>query len=303
MAGTLSLVGTPIGNRGDISPRALDVLAAADTVLCEDTRVTGKLLASFDIHTRLERCDENVIVGKAPALVERLAGGEHIAFSSDAGMPCVSDPGAVLVDRVRDALDDGADIRLEVVPGPTAFASALALSGFADTAFFFGGFLPRKRSEVDRTLVSLSALEATLIFYESPHRLMDTLAVVRELLPSRRVCVARELTKLHEEVLRGTASQVLEVLDRREGGIRGEIVLLVESGRGMRAGTLDEGTIAGFVRERLEEGLSRSTVAKETARRFDVAKRVVYDAMCGTDEGEDVPSAVARAIMDAAEKA
>lgn len=236
MSGTLYIVGTPIGNLGDLSPRAAKALAAADVVLAEDTRVTSKLLAHLDLHKPLERCDENVIAARAPELLQRLEAGETLAFCSDAGMPCISDPGTVLVDAVRSAAD--ADVRVEVIPGPTAVATALAASGLASDAFFFGGFLPRKAAERERLLTQLAGLPATLVFYESPHRTLASIDAMAKVFPQRRVCLARELTKLHEEELIGTPSQVAAALRARDGELKGEVVLLVEApgGRGLSQG-------------------------------------------------------------------
>ena len=155
--GGLTLVGTPIGNLSDLSPRGLEALRAADTVCAEDTRVAGRLLAAFGVSARLERCDENVIGQRAASLVERMREGERIAFVSDAGMPAVADPGARLVDA---ALDAG--VAVDVVPGPSAVTCAIAGAGFAAGAFYFGGFLPRKDAERDRLLAELAALPAVL---------------------------------------------------------------------------------------------------------------------------------------------
>lgn len=311
MSGTLYIVGTPIGNLGDLSPRAAKALAAADVVLAEDTRVTSKLLAHLDLHKPLERCDENVIAARAPELLQRLEAGETLAFCSDAGMPCISDPGTVLVDAVRSAAD--ADVRVEVIPGPTAVATALAASGLASDAFFFGGFLPRKTAERERLLTQLAGLPATLVFYESPHRTLASIDAMAKVFPQRRVCLARELTKLHEEELIGTPSQVAAALRARDGELKGEVVLLVEApgGRGLSQGDeLSPEQMEQRVVEVLESCRgSRSAVARELAKALGVPKALMYDALATgagsggaslQDQADGTPPrAVVRAIMAA----
>ena len=173
MGGLLSVVGTPIGNLEDASPRVRRVLGEADVVLCEDTRVTGRLMNAFGLHVRLERCDENIMAEKIDQVLGRLAAGESVAFVSDAGMPGVSDPGQRLVDA---ALDAG--VRVEVVPGPSAVTCALVASGLASEHFFFEGFLPRKRGAQLARLAELAAVPGTLVVYESPRRVAETLANV-----------------------------------------------------------------------------------------------------------------------------
>lgn len=225
--GGLTLVGTPIGNLGDLSPRAADALRAADVVCAEDTRVSGRLLAAFGIEGRLERCDENVIARRAPQLVERMLAGERVAFVSDAGMPAVADPGARLVDACLDA-----GVPVDVVPGPSAVTCAIAAAGFACEAFYFGGFLPRRDAERDRLLAELAGLPAVLAFYESPHRAAASLAAIGRAFPGRRAALCRELTKLHQEVLRAPAPDLAALVADRaagEGGLKGECVLLVDA--------------------------------------------------------------------------
>ena len=229
--GLLSVVGTPIGNLRDASPRVLDTLAAADVVLCEDTRVTGRLMSAFGLHVRLERCDENVMAEKVERVLERLAAGERVAFVSDAGMPGVSDPGQRLVDA---ALDAG--LRVEVVPGPSAVTCALVASGLASEHFFFEGFLPRRPGAQRSRLEELAAVPGTLVVYESPRRAAETLARIAEVMPGRRVALVRELTKLHEEVVRGEAAELAAEVAAR-GEVRGECVIVIAA---PGAGELEE---------------------------------------------------------------
>ena len=192
MSGCLYMVGTPIGNLGDMSPRVAEAFRAADAICCEDTRVTSKLLAHLGISKSLVRCDENVIAQRAPELVDRLLAGETLAFASDAGMPSVSDPGQVLVDAARDA---GVDV--QVIPGPSACVTALVASGISCEHFFFEGFLPRKHGERVRRLGELAGVPGALLFYESPHRAAASLEAIAQVFPKRRVALCRELTKLH----------------------------------------------------------------------------------------------------------
>lgn len=285
--GGLTLVGTPIGNLSDLSPRGLEALRAADTVCAEDTRVAGRLLAAFGVSARLERCDENVIGQRAASLVERMREGERIAFVSDAGMPAVADPGARLVDA---ALDAG--VAVDVVPGPSAVTCAIAGAGFAAGAFYFGGFLPRKDAERDRLLAELAALPAVLAFYESPHRVAASLAAVARVFPGRRSALCRELTKMHQEVVRGVAGELAEQVAGRE--LKGECVLLVDApgaeelGRARRereAAELGLGAAWEFDLDRaiergLEAGKAPSALAKELARASGLSRREVYGRIC-----------------------
>ena len=283
MAGLLSIVGTPIGNLSDASPRVIDTLGRADVVLCEDTRVTGKLMSAFDLHVRLERCDENVIAQKAAGVVERVAAGERVAFVSDAGMPGVSDPGQRLVDA---ALDAG--LSVEVVPGPSAVTCALVASGLASEHFFFEGFLPRKRSAQAARLEELAAIPGTLVVYESPRRVADTLANVAEVFPGRRVALVRELTKLHEECVRGMAVDLAREIAAREE-VRGECVVVIaapsaeELDERRRAASGGPASIEDAIAEGLAAGEPKSALAKRLAREFKLPKAEVYDAILASD--------------------
>ena len=276
------MVGTPIGNLGDLSPRAAEAFRAADAICCEDTRVTSKLLAHLGISCTLVRCDENVIASRAPELVDRMLAGESLAFASDAGMPSVSDPGQVLVEAAREA---GVDV--QVIPGPSACVTALVASGISCEHFFFEGFLGRKHGERVRRLQELAAVPGALIFYESPHRIVATLTAVAEVFPQRTVAVCRELTKLHEEVLRGGAAEVAETLAAREE-VRGEIALVVappatDELEALRAGMPAFGFAADpdkALREEiaaaLAEGEPASAIAKRLSQKYSRKKRDVY---------------------------
>ena len=267
--GLLSMVGTPIGNLSDASSRVVETLRDADAVLCEDTRVTGKLLAHFGIRTPLERADENVLASRIPGILDRIAGGAHIAFVSDAGMPGVSDPGQRLVDA---ALDAG--LPVEVIPGPSAVVCALVASGLPMERFFFEGFLPRKAGAQRERLSMLAAIPGALVIYESPRRVAATLRVIAEVMPARRVALVRELTKLHEEVLRGTAAELAE----QTGELKGECVLVIappskeELAPQTTAADLDEAIRAG-----LAAGDSKSSLAKRLAKELSRPKSEIYD--------------------------
>ncbi len=268
----LSVVATPIGNLGDMTPRALEALAAADVVCAEDTRVTGRLLAHFGVDTRLERCDENVISRRAPALVERMRAGEHIAFCSDAGMPGVSDPGMRLVDAAR-----AAGVAVEVLPGACALTTALVAAGFGGTAFYFGGFLPRKETARRAALFSLAELPATLVFYESPHRAAAAVASMVQVFGEQRpVAMCRELTKLHEEVARCSARELAADLAARPN-LKGEVVLVVAppSASGAR-GALQEAALDERITHGLAMGKSKSALARELAAETGASRNDVY---------------------------
>ena len=291
--GCLYMVGTPIGNLSDMSPRVAEAFRVADAICCEDTRVTSKLLAHLGISRTLIRCDENVIAQRAPELVDRLLAGETLAFASDAGMPSVSDPGQVLVDAAREA---GVDV--QVIPGPSACVTALVASGISCEHFFFEGFLGRKHGERVRRLQELSMVPGALIFYESPHRIVATLEAVAEVFPQRMVAVCRELTKLHEEVVRGLAAEVASELSSREE-IRGEIALVVapptveeletlRAGMPMVGGAADpEAALRADISAALDADEPVSAIAKRLSRQYSRRKRDVYNLVLEMQQGTD----------------
>lgn len=278
MAGKLIICPTPIGNLGDMTERALEALRSADAVCAEDTRVTGKLLAAFRIEKRIERLDEALIGERASSLVERVAAGEVIAYCSDAGMPGVSDPGLRLVRAAREA-----GVPVEVLPGATAVATAYVASGSANPRFYFGGFFPRKDAERRAVVESLRALDAALLFYESPNRLVAALTSLAETLPHREIAVCRELTKLHEEVARGTAAELRELFAARAkepGGVRGEIALVIDApGEAEAAAGAEIATASATARaaELVAEGLRTKEVAKRLAAEFGIPRNDAYN--------------------------
>ncbi|MBC5584256.1 16S rRNA (cytidine(1402)-2'-O)-methyltransferase [Eggerthella sp. NSJ-70] len=282
MAGKLIICPTPIGNLGDMTERALEALRSADAVCAEDTRVTGKLLAAYRIEKRIERLDEALIGERAASLVERVGAGEVIAYCSDAGMPGVSDPGLRLVRAARDA-----DVPVEVLPGPTAVATAYVASGSANPRFYFGGFFPRKDAERRATVESLRALDAALLFYESPNRLVAALDALAAVLPHREIAVCRELTKLHEEVVRGPLPQVRDVFAAREqegAGIKGEIVLVIDGPSAAEDAAAEQDAEAA-ARERAVElkaaGARNKEIARAIAEEFGIARNAAYDIALG----------------------
>lgn len=268
--GRLVLVGTPIGNLGDLAPRAVEELARADVIACEDTRRTGKLLEHAGVRARsmmvINDHTEPRQIGEA---LDRLARGQRIVVVTDAGMPGVSDPGERLV---RAALDAGHVV--EVVPGPSAAIAGLVSSGLPTGRFVFEGFLPRKGSNRTERLDALRAERRTIVLYESPHRLGRTLQDLRATLGAdRRVALARELTKLHEEVWRGTLDDAVAFTGEREP--RGEYVVIVDGAAEPEEPDDDE--IVAALDEALSLGRTTKDAATEVARRLGVAKRRVYD--------------------------
>ena len=268
--GTLFVVATPIGNLEDITLRALRVLKEADLIACEDTRQTQKLLSHHGIEKPTVSYHEHNEAERAAELVERLDKGAKIALVSDAGMPGISDPGYRVV-----ALAVARGIAVVPIPGAVAFATALAASGLATDAFRFNGFLAARSGQRQEALEGILSSPVTEIFYEAPHRLIDSLRdVVAKLGAERPVVVARELTKIHEEFVRGSADKVLRVFEDRPGEVKGEIVLLIGKGPAPVAAK-------GNSRERLDaimrqQNLDEKAALKVLAREMGVSKSEVY---------------------------
>ena len=283
--GALYICPTPLGNLRDMTPRALDALAAADTVCAEDTRVTGKLLAAFGIRARLERLDEASIAAKAQGVVDRVAAGETIAYCSDAGMPGVSDPGQRLTAVAR-----AAGVPVVVLPGPTATATAYVASGFTCPRFYFGGFFPRKAGEQDRTLASLASLDAVLVFYESPRRAAAALAAIARAFPQRRVALCRELTKVHEEVIVEAAPDLARMIAARTeaGEMRGECAIVIDApgaGEAQAAEAEAEREAQARAAELLAQGdLTKKDVVRALRDEFGLKRNDAYDLVYGAGE-------------------
>jgi 16S rRNA (cytidine1402-2'-O)-methyltransferase len=272
MSGTLYLIATPIGNLEDITLRAIRLLKECDLVACEDTRQTSKLLSHLGISKPTVSCHEHNEQGRAAELVERLNSGDNIALVSDAGTPLVSDPGYRIV---RAAIDAG--IRVVPVPGPSALIAALSASGFSANSFRFGGFLPQKSNARRELLASCADSADTLIFYEAPHRLLDALLDIgHSMEPSREIVVARELTKIYEEFVRGSARHVFEEFSRRPS-VKGEQVILIgPKAAGSAESDVTTEQLAAELAGLEAEGTSRMEAMKVLARRHGVGKRDVY---------------------------
>lgn len=268
MSGTLYVVGTPIGNLGDLTPRARETLAVVAAIACEDTRRTGLLLAKHDIaNPGMIVTNEHRERRAAEQVVQRLAAGEDVAVVSDAGMPTISDPGAVVVAAAADA---GYDV--VVVPGPSAVSAALAISGFVAGRFSFEGFLPRKGRERSVRLAALADDDRMLVLYEAPHRLERTLTDLAEALGvDRNVVVAHELTKLHESAWRGSLGEAAQAHPEPKG----EYVIVVDAPPASEPAS-DEALTAELT-ELLRSGETVKSAAAAVAERHGVAKRRVYD--------------------------
>src|SRR5882724_2469216 len=267
MSGVLYLVATPIGNLEDITFRAVRTLREVDLIACEDTRHTRHLLDHYEIARPLISYHEHNESARAEELVTKLLAGTNVALVSDAGMPLVSDPGYRLAAAAIDA-----GISVVPIPGPSAVITALAAAGLPTDAFYFGGFLPAKSGQRARALESLRDQTATLVFYEAPHRIIETLSDVEKILGSRPVVVARELTKLHEEFLRGTPAEIRAALESRPS-VKGEITLLI--GKPVDAPP-DTTSVDEAVDAYIHAGMSRMDAIKEVARTRGLSKREVY---------------------------
>jgi 16S rRNA (cytidine1402-2'-O)-methyltransferase len=271
--GTLFLVGTPIGNLEDMTDRARRVLGSVDLIAAEDTRRTGRLLAGFGITGRLVSFFEGNERSRVPELVQALREGSDVAVVSDGGMPGLSDPGYRLVAACVEE-----DISVDVVPGPSAPVAALVVSGLPTDRFVFEGFLPRSGVARARRLEALAAEPRTIVLFESPRRVAETLSDLRAALGDRRAAMVRELTKLHQEVLRGALSELHETLRDRE--LKGEVVLVVEGARDLpAAGDLTEAFRQA--QELVRGGARKRDAAREAARATGVTASRIYAALVG----------------------
>jgi len=272
MPGTLYLVATPIGNLQDISLRAIDVLRSVDLIACEDTRHTRKLLTHFRISNALTSYHEHNEFERADELGDRLLKGESIAIVSDAGTPGICDPSFRIVQRAHEI---GA--KVEPIPGAVAFVSAVVASGLATDSIFFGGFLPSKKGERRKRLEEVRDIPATLVFYETPHRLQKSLADCIEVLGDRSASIARELTKLHEEIATGDLSELLNKFS--ESTVRGEIVLVIDRGKKVVVANADTASLPARVKELENDGNDHKTALKRAAKEFGLSKSKAYRLM------------------------
>ncbi|MGN1134878.1 MAG: 16S rRNA (cytidine(1402)-2'-O)-methyltransferase [Oscillospiraceae bacterium] len=271
MSGKLYVVGTPIGNLGDMTYRAVETLEKVDFICAEDTRVTLKLLNYFEIKNKLVSFHEHSSRQICEGIVSRIIEGESCAVVSDAGMPCISDPGA---DLIALCVENGIDI--EVVPGPTAMASAVALSNLPNSRFAFEGFLSVTKKQRYEHLKSVSHDTHTLVFYEAPHKLLATLRDMLEYFGDRRISLCRELTKIHEEVIRTTLSEAIEIYEAMPP--KGEFVLVIEGYKGEEntaALTLEQA--AEQAQKLIDSGMKPSEACKETAALTGFKKSDIYN--------------------------
>lgn len=265
----LYVVGTPIGNLSDMTPRALEVLSEVDFIAAEDTRVTLKLLTHFGIKKPLVSYYEHNLREKGEYIADRIAAGESCAIVTDAGMPCISDPGE---DLVRICAERGIDVF--VVPSPTAAMSALSVSGLSTSRFSFEGFLSVTKKQRTAHLEEIKSLRHTLIFYEAPHKLKNTLDDLYRYLGDRRISLCRELTKIHEEVKRGTVSEMIEYYSDKTP--KGEYVLVVEGCTEEHGAKSDISAAAEYARELIGGGMKTSEACKEAAKKYGFTKSEIY---------------------------
>lgn len=269
MSGTLYVVGTPIGNLGDISPRALETLENCDFIAAEDTRVTLKLLNRFEIKKPMVSYFEHNRFERGPVIAERILSGENCALVTDAGMPAISDPGE---DLVKLCMEKG--IRIESVPGPCAFATALAVSGMPSKRFTFEGFLPVEKSERKEHISWLIGEMRTMIFYEAPHKLAQTLTDLYKALGDREIAIVRELTKIHEQVIKTTLSEASVKYSNEP--IKGEIVLIVKGAEPEEKENMTLEQAAEYAMKLVEKGESKTQAAKLAAKESGLKKGDIY---------------------------
>ena len=267
MPGTLYIVATPIGNLEDITFRALRILREADLIACEDTRQTQKLLGHYKISKRLISYHEHNERSRSEELIAELQSGKNIALVTDAGTPLISDPGYRLVAGARRAA-----IPVSPIPGPGAFLAALSASGLGTDSFIFLGFLPAKKTQRCQLLEQWKEAPAALVFYEAPHRIVEAIEDIGEILGDREIVLARELTKIHEEFLRGTPREVVETLRARQA-LKGEITLMVAKRETPEA---DDRPLEAAVEELVQAGVAKMEALKIVAKRRGLSKREVY---------------------------
>lgn len=270
----LYLVATPIGNLGDISHRALETLEEAAVVLCEDTRVSRKLAQHYGIKTPLVSCHEHNQMERLPLVLDTIRQGGAVALISDAGMPLISDPGAPLVLAVQEA-----GLKVTSVPGANAVLAALSLSGLSSTRFLFAGFLPTKSGARRDELVALANVPATLVFYESPNRVGEALADMHKVLGNRSAALVREITKLHEEVVRAPLADL--AARYQDAAVRGEVVLVIAPPAQQRE-ALD---LDALLKAELQRGSLKDAVAVATAR-TGLPRREVYARAVALEQGK-----------------
>lgn len=272
MAGTLYVVGTPIGNLGDFSPRAVEVLSSCDFIAAEDTRVTIKLLNHFGIKKPMVSYYEHNRTERGGVIIERLLNGENCALVSDAGMPIISDPGEDLTLRCHEN-----NIKVCAVPGPCAFVTALAISGMPSGRFTFEGFLTKAKQNRREHLTELVNEKRTMIFYEAPHKLPSTLEDMAKYFGNRNIALVKELTKIYENVERTTLFEAAEKY--KEVSPRGEYVLIIEGKPESEEEYVTLETAKNMARELIENGLSKNEASKEIAKKTGLKKSDIYKCL------------------------
>ena len=265
--GTLFIVSTPIGNLEDITLRALRVLKEVDVIAAEDTRHSLRLLNHYGISKPLISYWGEKEKAKAEETIRRLNSGQSVALISDAGTPGISDPGAVLIKR---AIEDG--VKIIPIPGPTAMIAALTVSGLPTEEFLFAGFLPPKQSRRRKVLSELSLEKRTFVFYEAPHRVLECLSDMTEIFGARRAVIVKEVTKMHEEVIRGTLPEIIEYL--KGSTIAGEYVIVTE-GQEEKSGNAEDALME--IRGLMKKGLGRKEAVSRIAKEYRIGKKELYD--------------------------
>ena len=262
--GKLYLIPTPIGNLDDITYRAINTLRDVDVVFAEDTRVTINLLKHFDISKKVESCHKYTEMKNKDKIINILKSGKNIGYVTDRGTPLISDPGNVIVDAVIEE-----NITVIALPGPSALLPALNMSGISNERFLFYGFLQSKSSLAKKELIDLKEEKYSIILYESPHRILNTLGLILDVFGDRKIAVVREISKLYEEVIRGRVSEVISLADN----IRGEIVLVIEGNNNIE----DNNDYEKLINELIDKGYSKRDAVKEIAERYNVSKNKLYN--------------------------
>lgn len=268
--GTLYVVATPIGNLDDITLRAVKILNSADLIAAEDTRHSKKLLAHLNIHAKLISCHEHNETHKSPRFIQHLKDGKNIALISDAGTPCISDPGYALVSQ---AAKQG--IHIIPVPGCSAAIAGLSASGLPTDSFYFAGFLPRKKQQLQHAIQKLSKQTATLIIYESPRRIISLIELLIDIMGDRSACLAREITKLHEEFIRGPLSLIQKTLEEKTS-VKGECSLFIQGS--LMTLTIDDSQLEQILIERIATWKTgTSALARHVSDEFNLPRKTVYE--------------------------
>ena len=277
--GTLYIVATPVGNLEDITFRAVKILKEVDLIAAEDTRHSKKLLSHYDIRTKLVSCHEHNEINKTPQLITHLKNGLNIALICDAGTPSISDPGYNLVTAVAKE-----QINVIPIPGCSAAIAGLSVSGLPTDSFLFLGFLSKKQQKQKQALEAIKNQSATLVFYESPRRIKNLIATMINILGDRKAFLAREITKLHEEYIRGNLTDILKALEKKET-IKGECSLFIQGQ--MEQETIDEGQLEKIILDRLSTtDLGTSDLARQISKEFKVSKKQVYDTILKSNQSD-----------------